>query len=494
MPSLDYFFREQRVSLRKVDCGMKQQLLVIDDESSILRAFQRAFSSESLEVLTATTAAAGEAAFAQNHPDVVIVDLRLPDKSGIECFRTLHELDSRVPVIFITGHGTVEAAIEATKMGAYDYLFKPIEIDEMQSLLHKALNLSRMVRIQPVIAETRETEEPDAIVGRCRAMKEVYKAIGRVAPQDITVLLQGESGTGKEVVAQAIYHHSLRPNGPFQAINCAAIPDTLLESEIFGHEKGAFTDANRQRIGKIEQANGGTLFLDEVGDMSPMTQAKLLRFLQEQKFERVGGNESIQVDVRVIAATNHDLKQLVSEGLFRRDLFYRLSVVTIQLPPLRERGDDLKLLTEYFLRTYSREFNKRVQEVSPEALQLLQAHYWPGNVRELESAVKQSLLSARGSVLLPEFLPPLMSADEIHESGKLAEDGLFHDFVAARLESGTDSLYADTIRLVERQLLSQVLSKTNGNQLQAANILGISRVTLRSKLRALGIDAQDFAD
>ena len=254
----------------------------------------------------------------------------------------------RVPFIFITGHGTVQSAIEATKLGAYDYLFKPLELDEIRALLDKAFNLSRMVRVQPLLAES-DTDEPgsdDAIVGRCKAMKEVYKAIGRVASQNLTVLLLGESGTGKALVAQAIYHHSAGSAGPFQAINCAGIPDALLESEIFGHEKGAFTDAHRQRIGKLEQADGGTLFLDEVGDMSPMTQAKLLRVLQDQTFERVGGNTPIKADVRIIGATNHDLKQLVSEGLFRSDLYFRLSVVTIHLPPLRERESDLRVLAE----------------------------------------------------------------------------------------------------------------------------------------------------
>src|SRR6056297_1226739 len=348
-----------------------QTLLVIDDEPSICKAFERAFTSDTISVLTAKTGSEGEQLFLDAKPDVVVIDLSLPDTSGLELFKRLRELDSRVPFIFITGHGTVQSAIEATKLGAYDYLFKPLELDEIRTLLDKAFNLSRMVRVQPVLAEEDDTVA-DAIVGRCHAMKEVYKAIGRVASQNLTVLLQGESGTGKEVVAQAIYHHSDRSNGPFQAINCAAIPDALLESEIFGHEKGAFTDAHRQRIGKLEQADQGTLFLDEVGDMSPMTQAKLLRVLQDQTFERVGGNTPITVDARIIAATNHDLKRLVAEGLFRSDLYFRLSVVTIQLPPLRDREDDLRVLSEYFLRKYSSEFGKDIRTLAPETLEMLQ--------------------------------------------------------------------------------------------------------------------------
>ncbi len=468
-----------------------QSLLVIDDEASICKAFERAFSNDMVTVLSAKDGAQGEKIFRDSRPDVVIIDLSLPDTSGLELFKRLREVDPRIPFIFITGHGTVQSAIEATKLGAYDYLFKPLELDEIRLLLDKAFNLSRMVRVQPVLAQSTAEEQVvgEAIVGRCNAMKEVYKAIGRVASQNLTVLLLGESGTGKELVAQAIYHHSDRSTGPFQAINCAAIPDALLESEIFGHEKGAFTDAHRQRIGKLEQADGGTLFLDEVGDMSPMTQAKLLRVLQDQSFERVGGNTPIKVDVRIIAATNHDLRQLVSEGLFRSDLYFRLSVVSIHLPPLRDREDDLRVLAEYFLRRYSREFGKDIRTIAPETLELLRSYRWPGNVRELESVMKQSLLTARGNVLLPDFLPP------VGDEAQVATDSEFlsEHYVAERLEAGTDNLYAEAISVAERQLLRQVLAHTGGNQFKAATFLGISRVTLRSKLKSLGIEASDFS-
>ena len=472
-----------------------QSLLVIDDEASICKAFERAFSSDLVSVISAKDGAQGERIFRDSKPDVVVIDLSLPDTNGLELFKRLREVDPRIPFIFITGHGTVQSAIEATKLGAYDYLFKPLELDEIRLLLEKAFNLSRMIRVQPVLAQSTAEEQVvgEAIVGRCNAMKEVYKSIGRVASQNLTVLLLGESGTGKELVAQAIYHHSDRSTGPFQAINCAAIPDALLESEIFGHEKGAFTDAHRQRIGKLEQADGGTLFLDEVGDMSPMTQAKLLRVLQDQTFERVGGNTAIQVNVRIIAATNHDLRQLVSEGLFRSDLYFRLSVVTIHLPPLRDREDDLRVLAEYFLRRYSNEFGKDIRSIAPETLERLRSYRWPGNVRELESVMKQSLLTARGNVLLPDFLPPLGDQSESRLSAEHSEY-LSEQFVAERLAAVTDNLYDEAISRAERQLFRQVLAHTSGNQFKAAMLLGISRVTLRSKLKQLGIEAVDFSE
>lgn len=468
-----------------------QRLLIIDDELPILKAFSRAFASQSLEVVTASTAGEGESIFADLRPDVVVLDIHLPDSSGIDCYKRLREHDPRVPVIFITGHGTVQSAIEAMKLGAYDYLFKPLELSDMRDLIEKALRLSRMIRIQPVLTDEGEPTT-DAIVGRCHAMKEVYKAIGRVASQNLTVLLQGESGTGKEVVAQAIYHNSSRATGPFQAINCAAIPDALLESEIFGHEKGAFTDAVRQRIGKMEQADKGTLFLDEVGDMSPMTQAKLLRVLQDQTFERVGGNDPIKVDVRVLAATNHDLKRLVSEGLFRADLYFRLSVVTIQLPPLRDRGGDLQILSEYFLRKYSPDFGKDVRTVAPETLKAMEAYHWPGNVRELENVIKQALLTARGNVLLPEFLPSLSMSVESRLPTSEHEQYPSYKTVDDALSKGDSNLYISTVSATERSVIRQVLKHTQGNQFKAASILGISRVTLRSKLKSLGIDLEDF--
>jgi len=471
------------------------RLLVIDDESSILHAFRRVFEGPDVELLTAETAAMGEQLVEQEQPDVVVLDLQLPDKSGLDCFRRIREIDAKIPVIFITGHGTVEAAIEATKLGAYDYLFKPLELADLKKLIDKAFHLSRMMRVQlSVPGGGSSSLTTEAMIGRCETMKQVYQAIGRVAPQDITVLLQGESGTGKELVARAVYQHSHRSAGSFRALNCAAIPETLLESELFGHEKGAFSGADRQRIGEFELASGGTLFLDEIGDTSPGTQAKLLRVLQEQTFERVGGNETIQIDVRVIAATNHDLEQLVAEGRFRSDLYYRLSGYTIKLPPLRERGDDIDLLSNHFVRKFSDEFGKDVVSIAPEALEHLRKYAWPGNIRELESVIKQSLLRAAGQVLLPEFLPAKLGGQAVLQGHDRSATFDIRAFVSKRLDDDSTDLYAETIHNAERELLRLVLRHTKGNQLQAAGILGISRVTLRSKIRSLGIIIEEFLD
>jgi DNA-binding NtrC family response regulator len=470
------------------------RLLVIDDEPSILHAFRRAFDDPQIELLTAETAAAGEHIVREDRPDVIVLDLNLPDRSGLECFENIKRIDRRIPVIFITGHGTVESAIEATKHGAFDYLFKPLELLELKSLVGKAIRLSEMMKTAPVVNPD-ESAPPDgkqAMVGRCEAMQEVYKAIGRVAAQDITVLIQGESGTGKELVAQAIYQHSRRNEGPFRALNCAAIPETLLESELFGHEKGSFTGADRRRIGHFEQANNGTLFLDEVGDMSPMTQSKLLRVLQERSLERVGGNETVKVDVRVIAATNHDLEELVAQGRFRSDLFFRLRDFMIKLPPLRERGDDIQLLAEHFVRRHSSTLGKDVSQISESAMQILRDAAWPGNVRELESVIKQSLLCTSGSVLLPECLPEAMGGAGIPGSGQSFQ---IQKFIAEQLKKrDPTSLYSKVISNTERELLTSVLQHTSGNQVQASSILGISRVTLRNKLRIHGINAGDFDD
>src|SRR5687768_5877514 len=287
--------------------GVMPTLLVVDDEPSILYFFRQAFREPDVTLLTASSAAEGVETVLRDRPDVVILDIDLPDASGLDTFRRVHEIDTKIPVIFITGHGTTATAIEAMQLGAYEYLLKPLELDHLLDLVDRAFEISRLMKVPPVIAKGSEiTDAPDALVGRCPAMQEVYKSIGRVASQDVTVLILGESGTGKELVARAIYHYSLRAKGPFLAVNCAAIPDALLESELFGHEKGAFTGADRRRIGKFEQASGGTLFLDEIGDMSPVTQTKILRVLQGQEFERVGGNQTVRTDVRLIAATNRN--------------------------------------------------------------------------------------------------------------------------------------------------------------------------------------------
>lgn len=461
-------------------------LLLVDDDTSILEAFRVALAEPGLTLLTAASAAEGLRLAASQRPDVIVLDLALPDLPGLEVFRRLREIDARTPVIFITGHGTTDTAIEAMRLGAFDYLLKPLELGPLRQLLHRALDISRLMHTPALVPAEGLPESSDVLIGRSPAMQEVYKTIGRVAPQDVTVLITGESGTGKELVARAIYHYSRRADKPFLAINCAAIPEPLLESELFGHERGAFTGADRRRIGKLEQCCGGTLFLDEVADMTLLTQAKILRVLQEQTFERVGGNELIRTDVRVLAATNRPLEPMMAAGLFRRDLYYRLSVVTLHLPPLRERKEDIPLLVEHFLQRFNRELGKEVWRVAPETLELLQGYSWPGNVRELQSVLKQALLQASGRVLVPDFLPAgLWQAPPAPPPQGLPPD--WESFLESRLQAGSQDLYAQWQALTERHLLLRVLQHTGGNQLQAARILGLSRNCLRAKIRSLGI-------
>jgi DNA-binding NtrC family response regulator len=469
-------------------------LLVVDDEPAILLAFRRAFRDTSYETITAETAAEGMDLARNRRADVIVLDVQLPDGSGLELFTKLRALDARTPVIFITGKSTTATAIEAMKLGAYDYLFKPLELAPLRQLIDRAAAISRLMHVPAVVTADDEAvdERADAIIGRCPAMQEVYKAIGRVAAQDETVLISGESGTGKELVARALYQHSRRSAGPFLAVNCAAIPETLLESELFGHERGAFTGADRQRIGKFEQCSGGTLFLDEVADLSPLAQSKMLRVLQEQKFDRLGGNETVATDVRVLAATNRDLEPLVTRGRFRQDLYYRLNTFTIRIPPLRERGDDLLLLAQHFLRRFGRELGKDIQGISPEAGKLLCRYPWTGNIRELQSVLKQALVQASGPMLLPEFLPT--SLRETKEEPVARDEDALEQYVDEQLNTGAEGLHGQTLRKVERLLLTRVLQQTGGNQLQAAKILGITRGSLRNKIRDLGISISRSVD
>jgi nitrogen regulation protein NR(I) len=471
---------------------MPYVLLIDDDPVLIPEQVRQAFPAARYRVDVAGTGAEGLKRIGAEPPDVILLDLRLPDQSGLEVYQQIRKLDARIPVIFVTLAKTADTAIEAMKQGAYDYLFKPLDLHELRRVVGEALEVARRMREPAVLAEAAGTAlDPGvdgAIIGSCPAMREVYKAIGRVAAQNVPVLITGESGTGKELVARAIYQHGPRATAPFLALNCAAIPETLLESELFGHEKGAFTGADRRRIGKFEQCHGGTLFLDEIGDMPLALQAKILRLLQEQSFERIGGNETVQTDVRLIAATHRDLTAWSAEGKFRPDLYYRLGVFAVHLPPLRERGDDLPLLMRHYLRRFSRELGREVQEVAPEALERLRGYGWPGNIRELQSVLKQALLQASGTILLPTFLPELS-----HTLGAgvatppSGTDLSLEAFIHQRLVPDTRELYADTHREVDRLLLSRVLEYTRGNQHQAARLLGIARQTLRQKLRDLGL-------
>ncbi len=472
------------------------KILVIDDDRSVRHLIEQTFAGSEVEVLSAASAAEGRRLQRESSPDVALLDILLPATSGLELFEELRSSDAKLPIVFITSLASSETAIKAMTMGAFDYLLKPLDVVRIRELVDQALEIRRLMSI-PVevpgsLADAGGSQAPirsDTLVGSSTQMQEVYKAIGRVAPRDVTVLVRGESGTGKELVARALYQHSPRHDAQFLAVNCAAIPDALLESELFGHEKGAFTGADRQRVGKFEQCSGGTLFLDEIGDMSPLVQSKVLRVLQSQQFERVGGNQTITTDVRVIAATNRNLEQMVQDGEFRSDLYYRLSGFTIQLAPLRERRDDLVPLLESYLVEFSHELHKDVHGISAEAMELLLGYAWPGNVRELQNVLKQTLLRSAGPVIIPDFLPQHVRHPETVASASSDADAGNTDlrpFVDERIDSGSTKLYAESLEFMERYLVTQVLRLCEGNQSKAARMLGITRGCLRSKVLRAG--------
>jgi len=470
---------------------MAHLLLIDHDEISVPQQVRQAFPAPAYRVVVAQNGNHGVELVRRAPPDVVLLDLHLPDRPGLEVYRSIRAIDARIPVIFIATAKTADAAIETVKHGAFDYLHKPLNLEQLQRVVTDALEVARM-RAPVRIADAAPSPEADgAMLGASSRMLEIYKAIGRVAAQDVTVLITGESGTGKELVARAIYQHSARSNGPFLALNCAAIPENLLESELFGHERGAFTGADRRRIGKFEQCNGGTVLLDEIGDMPLALQAKILRLLQDQTFERLGGNETIRTDVRLIASTHRDLRTRAAEEKFRADLYYRLGVFTIHIPPLRERLDDLPFLVEHYLRRFSAELGREVREIAPEAMARLRAYSWPGNIRELQSVLRQALLRASGAVLLPGFLPDLTGGKPAVRSLSPPNPGeaMFdlERFIRRRLAPATNDLSAETHREVDRLLMTLALEFTHGNHRDASRLLGISRQTMRVKLRALGL-------
>ena len=461
------------------------RILLIDDDTVIVaEQVRHALSAQCVEV--AGSGAEGLDCMRRELPDVILLDLRLPDASGIAIYEAIRDHDARIPVIFITTAKNADTAIEAMKLGAFDYLYKPLDLEKLRRVVGQALEVARL-REPVALAEVTTDASSGALLGGSAAMLEIYKAIGRVAAQDVTVLITGESGTGKELVARALCQHSVRANAPFLALNCAAIPESLLESELFGYEKGAFTGADRRRIGKFEQCNGGTLLLDEIGDMPVALQAKILRVLQEQTFERVGGSETIHTDVRVIASTHRDLKTRSADNSFRADLYYRLGVFTIHLPPLRERREDVPVLVHHYVNQFSRELGREITHVAPEAMARLVAYAWPGNVRELQSVVRQALLHASGTVLLPTFLPELVDPTIGPVATSRSTEIDLSRFIRERLIPGAEDLSADTHREVDRMLFSLTLDFTRGNHRDAAKVLGISRQTLRVRMRTLGL-------
>ncbi|MCR9199904.1 MAG: sigma-54 dependent transcriptional regulator [Planctomycetaceae bacterium] len=469
-------------------------VLVIDDDRTVCEMVSRALVKVSLSVASAGSAEEGLAAVEQQNPEVVILDIMLPGTTGLDVFKVIHEQDKKLPVIFITSGTDSATAIRAMQLGGYDYVTKPLDLVALTDLVEQAIDTRRMMKT-PVALPAGETQAADSqsFIGQSPAMVDVFKAIGRVAAQKVPVLIRGESGTGKELVARAVYQNSDRRSECFMSINCAALPDALLESELFGHEKGAFTGADKTRIGKFEACNGGTIFLDEVGDMSPLVQGKVLRLLQQQEFERVGGNKTIRTDVRIIAATNLDLDQMVEDGDFREDLYYRLNGVTIQLPPLREREGDVDHLLEHYMNVWATSMNRPDFEgISPEALAVLKEYHWPGNVRELQSVVRQAMLHATGPVIVPACLPEELHSAESprSEAPGVESTGVPSDlspFVTRQLSSGSEDLYAETLEQMERWLFTRVLQHVDGNQSQAARLLGITRGKVRDRVKQFGI-------
>ena len=463
-------------------------ILVIDDDRMIQTILEDTCHQQGYQVVQAFTAEQGIQAFQANRPDVVLIDIRLPDLSGLEVFRKLKETDGKVLGIFITGSSESDVAIEAIKLGSFDYLVKPLDLGKVKGLLQRALQTRHMMSVPVKVgkqSQSPSSASEDVFIGTSPGMQEVYKAIGRAAPHDISVLIRGESGTGKELVARALYQHSQRSDRSFIAINCAAIPEPLLESELFGHEKGAFTGADRVHIGKFEKSNGGTIFLDEIGDMPAALQAKLLRVLQDQSFQRIGGHETINTDVRILAATHKDLEQAIAQGKFRADLYYRLNSFEIHLPALRERKEDISELVHFFLGRYGEQFAKPIRQVSEEAMERMVNYSWPGNIRELQNVLKQGVLQATGPILGKDCLPgPIRTATPVAEEGST---GYWEAFTEEQLRNRSTTIYADALEQMERNLLSIILEHTSGRQLQAAELLGITRGSLRHKLKALNM-------
>ncbi len=527
------------------------KILVIDDDRSIRTMVQRGIEPAGIHVIEAATGMEGIQCVERYQPDVALVDIFLPEINGLELFRKLRAIDRKLPIIFITADTSSETTIQAMQLGAFDYISKPLNLPQLKSLVLSAAEARRLMDLPVALPLDGKDDLGEKFIGRSPAMVEVFKAIGRVAAKNVTVLIRGESGCGKELVARAIVQHSARREQPFVAVNCAAIPDQLLESELFGHEKGSFTGAERRRIGKFEQCDGGTIFLDEVGDMTPLIQGKVLRLLQEQRFQRVGGNEELQTNVRIIAATNRNLEEMVAKGEFREDLFYRLNGFTINLPPLRERREDIRPLLEYFLRRARSEMEKYdIQGIAPQVLATLCSYEWPGNVRQLQSVVRQAILNTVGTVVGPESLPGFITPADLSELPPLEEDSSTswdssyanHDLdsrsyidpshsleqtVAPQVSAlptqpdytpsadlqpksveqvpdpstsiahlaeyieqrmhQSTNLYSEVVDQLECYLITRVLEATGGNQSRAAEILGITRGKIRDRVSAFNI-------
>jgi nitrogen regulation protein NR(I) len=468
-----------------------QRILIIDDDEGICYSLARLLAGDERRVTAVQTTEAGLEALRGEDPDLVLLDVRIGGEDGLELLRRIREERPLQLVVMMTAHGTTETAIEAMKRGAYDYLLKPFDSNALMAMIQKALNNARLNRrvgteLEAADGKAGKAKGPpggDRLIGRSLAMQQVYKLIGQVAPRDVPVLIRGESGTGKELVARALWQHSRRAHKPFLAVNCAALAETLLESELFGYERGAFTGADSRKLGKFEQADGGTLYLDEVGDMSLATQAKILRALQDGSFYRVGGHETIRADVRVLAATNQDLEKLIRTGEFREDLYYRLRVVEVALPALRERKDDIPDLSRYLVARHREALNAEIQNLSSKAVEALLAHDWPGNIRQLENVLRRAMVLCNGPTITPEHLDFGPGA----AGGPGGPQPTAHETMDALIERLFASGQEHLIEELERLLIARALEKMNGNQLRTARLLGITRNTLRSRIEKFGL-------
>jgi two-component system, NtrC family, response regulator AtoC len=464
----------------------KKQVLIVDDEPNLRKILAAQLSRDGYEVMLAEDGEQGLALLREHHIDLVVTDLKMPKIDGMTLLRAALAEQPELPIVMITAHGTVDTAVEALKLGAFDYLTKPFDKDEVRQIVGKALKTRELAGEEATTAKEAEGAR-FGIIGQSAGLAELYTVLERVADSPTTVLITGESGTGKELVARALHDHSSRKGKPFIKVNCAAIPKELIESELFGYERGAFTGAVSSKPGRFELANGGTLFLDEIGEIPVEMQVKLLRALQESEFERVGGIKTMRVDVRLVAATNRDLKKLISQGAFREDLFYRLNVVSIRLPALRERASDTPLLVEHFLKKFNERLKKSVSGIEPEALELLAGYGWPGNIRELENVMERAVLFCDAQRLRVEDLPGELrgavsvggsiapSADTPVDIGTLPAEGGLKEHVKVAMSR------------LERDLVSRALKQTNNNVTHAARLLKISRKGLQLKMKELGL-------
>lgn len=457
------------------------KILVVDDQKIVCYSLQRFLQSEGYNVHTATSGEDALSVLNDINPDLVIMDVRMPEMDGLEVLKRIKESHPKVQVIMMTAFSTTEKAIYAMKLGAYDYLTKPFDNDELLIRAKNAIKTRELMKKVVTFDEVKDYADGERIIGKSPAMLDIYKQIGRAAPTDATVLIKGESGTGKELIARAIYHHSNRSTKPFLAINCAAIPEQLLESELFGYERGAFTGADFKRIGKFEQCNGGTIFLDEIGDMPIGLQAKLLRVLHDGKFERLGGTETIETNVRIIAATNKDIEDMVKNNTFREDLYYRINVVTINVPPLRERKEDIKELVHYFIQKYNKKLGKTIKGITADALKKLKEHLWSGNVRELENTIQKAMVFCSSDYLSIECCEGLR-LQNLQRGSCVSLQEAIENLVELAFKDGCHERFQDMLNMIEKGMVKRAMELTKGNQVHAAKLLGISRNTLRKKL------------